>query len=391
MSIDMGKAKLYDSLSAEPSIGMLTLHSNNLYFDGEKSDGTPRRFRVNINDLISLESENEYSGRILFPHPHREGREILIVFENDTLYKSIRLQRRNYPTGFINKIVRNIEDLSFNRKIAFGLIIGLIVLALYYYSVNHVYILVPEQSDQQIGYYGYESVLENYETCDNRTLNNTITELIHTVTSEKSSFQYEFTIVDHPVPNAFAFPGGYMIIHSGLLANSISPDEVAGVLAHELAHVELRHGIRQLIRAVGIMYMTSMVFGAGFEGFDGLELAQTTSEIGTALVLLKYSREMESEADEYSFNLLSKKNYDPSGLIDFFKRMRNIEIVEESVKKESKNLNDEKLNKAINYFSTHPSTKKRIKMLEAMKIQGHIYKKLPVSSYRWRSIKRLCN
>jgi predicted Zn-dependent protease len=106
-------------------------------------------------------------------------------------------------------------------------------------------------------------------------------------------------------------PGGYIVMHSGLLALAGSADEVAGVLAHEVAHVERRHSLRGMVKSAGLYATASLVCG------DFASLAG----IGADLLNLKFSRDHERDADRTGLTLLVKAGLEPSAMATFFRKM----------------------------------------------------------------------
>ena len=124
------------------------------------------------------------------------------------------------------------------------------------------------------------------------------------------SAHYRFHLADDEVVNAFAIPGGDIVVHRGLLKATRSADELAGVLAHEIQHVALRHSLKGMIRSAGFSLLTSMVVGD-----VGATLA---GQAASNLVTLKFSRDAEREADEHGFTLLVERGIDPHGMVSFF-------------------------------------------------------------------------
>jgi predicted Zn-dependent protease len=118
-------------------------------------------------------------------------------------------------------------------------------------------------------------------------------------------------VVDHRLVNAFALPGGYIYIFNGLLQKARSPDELAGVLAHEIGHVKLRHGLRAVIQAGGLGFLLGTVFG-DFAGGTAVVYASRT------LIQSAFSRDNEREADHFAVDLMLKAGGDPMGLARFF-------------------------------------------------------------------------
>lgn len=128
-------------------------------------------------------------------------------------------------------------------------------------------------------------------------------------------YRFEISLVDDPMANAFALPGGKIFVFTGLLADAKAPEEIAGVLAHEVAHVTRRHGLRTLIANAGPSLVLDRVLG-NHGGFLGALAAGSQ-----ALIQQNFSREFEREADDAAFNYLVKANIDPRGLATFLGRL----------------------------------------------------------------------
>jgi len=122
-------------------------------------------------------------------------------------------------------------------------------------------------------------------------------------------------VVRSDVPNAFAMPGGQIVVLQGLLQVAHSPDELAGVLAHEIGHVERHHPMRGLIRATGLALAVQALTGGG----SGLDAA--AGRFAQTLVLTAYSRQAEADADAYAVALLRRAGLRTTGLADFLRRM----------------------------------------------------------------------
>jgi len=124
-------------------------------------------------------------------------------------------------------------------------------------------------------------------------------------------FEMRFFLVPDATCNAFAAPGGVIAVHTGLLAQAESPEEVAGVLAHEIGHVLLRHSLRQMVYRAGLWSAIRLLLsGADSWVLGGAEM----------LTALSYSREDEGEADGKGLEILEAAGIDPEGLVRFFER-----------------------------------------------------------------------
>jgi predicted Zn-dependent protease len=160
-----------------------------------------------------------------------------------------------------------------------------------------------------------------------------------------SPYTIRIYVVNRPVVNAVAVPGGYVMIFRGLLERTRTPEELAGVMAHELQHVLLRHTTRAVVQDVGtgllLMALTGDMTGPLAYG---LETARALGE-------LRYSRRAEDEADREGMKMLLAARVDPAGMIAFF----------ETIRKEE---GDQP--KALEYLSSHPMPAERIARLKAL-------------------------
>jgi Zn-dependent protease with chaperone function len=136
-----------------------------------------------------------------------------------------------------------------------------------------------------------------------------------------ADYPYQFKVLNLAEVNAFALPGGFMYLNRGLLESVRNEGELAGVLAHEIGHVALRHGTNQASKA----YLTQ----AGLSVLGGLFGANSTASdvigavggIGMPLLFLKFSRSAEEQADTLATQIMARAGYDPSGLVSFFDRL----------------------------------------------------------------------
>ncbi len=139
---------------------------------------------------------------------------------------------------------------------------------------------------------------------------------------QHSEFRYQFKIVNASDINAFALPGGYMYVNRGMIEAARNEGEMAGVMAHELSHVALRHGTAQATKQSNpvnqLPAIGGAILGAIFGGTIG-GVAQTAGQIGSAALLTKYSREYETQADILGSQIMARAGYDPQDLANMFK------------------------------------------------------------------------
>ncbi len=138
------------------------------------------------------------------------------------------------------------------------------------------------------------------------------------VRNSDSKVPFTIKLIDSADINAFALPGGFFFVNSGLVLRAESESELAGVMAHEIAHVAARHGTRQATKAQLVNFATIPLLFIG--GWTGYGIYQAAGFL-IPMTFLKFSRGMESEADFLGVQYLYKSGYDPTSFIDFFEKM----------------------------------------------------------------------
>ncbi len=157
--------------------------------------------------------------------------------------------------------------------------------------------------------------------------------------------------------NALALPGGPIVVFQGLLNQAESPEELAGVIAHEIQHVLLRHSTRGILRNLAQNMFLTLLIGDVNAVMEGM--ASLAGELET----LGLSRDMEAEADRKGMELILAANIDPHGMIRIFEKLTQEESSQEGGIRE-KTVTEEKGIEFFSYFSTHPSSQNRLTKLE---------------------------
>jgi beta-barrel assembly-enhancing protease len=186
--------------------------------------------------------------------------------------------------------------------------------------------LFSKEQDVQLGREASQQVLQQYEVVQNPTLQNylrTIGErLAATPEARGSGFPFSFTLVNDRSVNAFALPGGPMFVFTGLLNAVDNEAQLAGVMAHEMSHVILRHGTNQASKA-NLLQIPAVLAGAtlGRGGSMMGQLAQLGIGLGFNSVLLKFSRNDESQADAMGAQMAAEAGYNPLEMARFFEKL----------------------------------------------------------------------
>lgn len=128
-----------------------------------------------------------------------------------------------------------------------------------------------------------------------------------------SPVHYRWLVASTPAVNAFAVPGGVVVVNEGLVLAATSAEELAGVLAHEVAHVELRHGTKAMVKNLGLRALLGVLIGDWSGG--------VVDEAGARLLEMKFSRDAEQAADREALIRLDKAGISPNGLLAFFERL----------------------------------------------------------------------
>lgn len=164
------------------------------------------------------------------------------------------------------------------------------------------------------------------------------------VRNSDAKVPFTIKVLDSEEVNAFALPGGFFFVNSGLILKAESESELAGVMAHEIAHVAARHGTKQATRGeLANIASIPLIFMGGWAGYairQGMGLA-------IPLGFLTFSRSFEREADYLGLQYMYKSGYDPTSFVDFFEKIQSLE--------------KRKPGSVSKVFSTHPMTDDRIK------------------------------
>jgi Zn-dependent protease with chaperone function len=178
-------------------------------------------------------------------------------------------------------------------------------------------------------------------------------------------------VADSDTINAFAAPGGQVVILRGLIDQAESSDEVAGVLAHEITHVQLHHPTKALIRAIGLSTLIQALGGQ-------------TGAIANDAILLHGSRNAERAADAGALKLLGKANISPVGMADFFRRM--------AAKTTSKPVNsgDALIDRLGSFMATHPGNDERVSAIQAAG-RGQSQTTPAMSDEDWKNLRAVCD
>lgn len=188
-------------------------------------------------------------------------------------------------------------------------------------------------------------------------------------TVPRSPYTFRVVVVNRPEVNALAVPGGHIVVFRGLVEQTESPEELAGVLAHEMQHVVQRHATRALIQHTSTGLLIAALTGdmTGPLAY-GLQSARVLGQ-------MQYSRRAEAEADAEGMKMLLAARIDPAGMFRFFDALMK---------------GDKQPRTMLKYFSTHPGTGDRVARLRALAAQAHGAPVKLLPDYDWNDVRQWC-
>jgi len=223
--------------------------------------------------------------------------------------------------------------------------------------------LFSVQQDIQLGKEAAAEVEKSMPVVKNEELNAYLSKIGARLAKSKhaGTFPFSFATINDKSINAFALPGGPIFVHTGLIVALDNESQLAGVMAHEMSHVALRHGTNQASKA-NLLQLGAALASSGLgEQSMWSKLGQLGVGLGAQSVLLKYSRNAERDADLYGARIMNEVGYDPVQMAQFFQKL------------ESEGQRDN--SKLANFLADHPTPGNRIAYIQDQN------KYLPKNSY----------
>jgi hypothetical protein len=232
----------------------------------------------------------------------------------------------------------------------------------------------PEQ-DIEVGKQSAEQVKSQLPLVEDGTVDTFVERVGKRLAANAPGYQfpYEFHVIDASDLNAFALPGGVVFVNRGVLESARNEGEVAGVLAHEISHVALRHGTHQASRAyvaqAGVGLLGS-IFGSHI-GRGTAAMINMIGGFGLNALFLKYSRTAESEADIEGCQILARSGYDPADMISFFQTLERVDK-----------------RRTVAFLSDHPSPAMRVERIqkEAALLQTAAHAPAPADAAQFTAV-----
>ncbi len=290
--------------------------------------------------------------------------------------------------AFVGRLLQRAPALSAARQrwralrpglaaVAAVLAIGLGGWALELHPAQAVARLMPQKTREVVGRQVISSISRNRRACEtpaSRAALERLTQRLAAAAPEKG-MALRVVVLDWTLVNGFAVPGRQIILTRGLIQAAHTPDEVAGVLAHEIGHAIELHPETGLIRAMGFAAASQLIF-AGSAG--------TITNIGVLLTQLRYTRMAEREADQHAVRLLKGAGISSTGFGDFLERVYGSQ---HGSKASAKGAASHETPSGLEVISTHPPTAERIAMVRAQPV----YAATPaLSDADWHALREAC-
>jgi beta-barrel assembly-enhancing protease len=210
--------------------------------------------------------------------------------------------------------------------------------------------------EKKLGREFYDKLVKHHLLLENKHINEYIAKIGNLVLhgNKQVPFEFHFSIVNDSAINAFATPGGYIYVNKGLINAVENEGELAGVIAHEIAHANARHvaSIIEKSQKLSIATLAAVLAGAFLGGGGDASAAIVAFSVaGSASLSLKYSREHEEEADRLGIEYLAGAGYYPAAMVDFLKIIKKYEFISKSIP---------------SYLLTHPGTDERMFYIDSL-------------------------
>ena len=219
---------------------------------------------------------------------------------------------------------------------------------------------IPVSTEKQLGELALAQVRAQGGISEHGVAQQTVQEIGCKLTAG-SRYQYRWLVKQDDTVNAFAMPGGIIVVHTGLLRQAGDPGELAGVLAHEVQHVEQRHSLRQMISSLGWGALVGVTIG---------DISAVAAMLAHQAGTLYFSRDMEEEADRLGLLALQRAQIRPDGMLRFFQE-----------------LDDKDKASVPGWISSHPQTAARAQQIESLIAATPCPACVPLHSSGWQGMK----
>ncbi len=354
------EAVFFDGETARDNKVIVSLETSGLHFSG---DGVAAQTWT-LSGLTAIDPPH-MGHPLRLSHGSQTGARL--SFRNDEFTQQLLIAAPHLKGGFHPKRALH---LFLWVGGGLGILAGLIYLTLNF-APQRLAVLLPDEWSKRVGGQMEASLVQKAKVCQTPDGDRAIMAMLANLADGNPDIPpLRVRVYDIPIMNAFALPGGFIVLTRGLLSEATGPGEVAGVLAHEVGHVAHHHPEAQMIRIAGMQVLISVATGTSG--------GNNASSLAGLAAILKSSRDAEREADAYAVALLSAARIDPMGLKQFFDKI---------LKDEGKTSGSAFSNLGT-VFSTHPITAERIERIKPL--PADVPPRSPLSDAQWNDLKGIC-
>lgn len=315
--IHQTSAQYLDGLDPRPRHGRLVLDDvhGELHFY-EKDETGSERFAFSVDKNHTFEIRARGGGHVI---EWREGNNHYsrMFTLNDAAFVRLVRDRFLAHKNFFWRYATLVWSESLG-KVALALVLALALAGFAgYFLMHNSYKLIPIAWDSKVGEQAEPNLKEFGLVCQSPQTVKDLKKLLPYFVPKDTPYSYDIQIINTNIENAFALPGGKLTFFSQTIKNAQSYAELAGILAHEVGHVEHRHGMQQLSQYMALRLILALAFGMT----DDVTLLATAADVGALLILLKNSRDHERDADRYAAQKLLEAGISNKPLRDFFERI----------------------------------------------------------------------
>lgn len=266
----------------------------------------------------------------------------------------------------------NLQTKAMKKTITQGLITITFFLSVWFVfaQINWMTILNIEKNTtktkEKLGNLFWEIIKESEKEITNPFVVNSLDTIVSTICTANDIDRnlIKVHILENQEVNAFALPNGHLILYTGLLTNSDSPEELSGVIAHEIAHIELKHVTKKLVKELGLSALISMATG----NKGAVIIRETAGKLSS----LAFDRSMEKEADIKAVDYLIKAKINPEPFVDFLYKLSDLE---------------NQVTQHLNWLSTHPTSKDRARyIINYSTDKKNVYQEV-LTEQNWKELK----
>lgn len=324
----------FNGISAKVNTVFITLKNNQIVLYAENQS-----IVRNISESELNKAEFIGNNRILIRLNEKTG-ELLDV----TSAEFVRSFKDAFPNISGKNFLEKVADSGWKGIISIVALLVAAVAGLYFFVVPFFGEMsarfIPQQYEEQLGEAVYGNMIQTY------TIDTAKTKLVNELVKDidfKTPYNLKMVVVDFDQKNAFAMPGGYIIIYSGIISEMEDYSELLGLLAHEVSHVNHRHSLRSIFRSLSSYIFISVLLN-DVNGVTAVLLDNINN-----FKNLSYSRKLEEEADMEGLKILYHNQVDPKGMVKLFEVL----------------MKEGDMPGQLEFLSSHPLTTKRIEYIEA--------------------------